>query len=282
MARSPTKSNNNTASATGPPTKAAAGNPTQTKFGNAFHQVHNKAFPSSPNQTKVRTIDIDYEILNPLGTCLITFSQHGRNAHPYVYPVLMTLTRDTQLAYKTLRIFMQAVLFSKDTEDRKLKQTNDPTKNVYGLVINFDQQQDHINQTNIKANLLKIVKTLLVYANNIARKPYNNEPTETFTYKNEFQKGNDFTRKNPAPRFLGQLISPQDSVSYMERIFDNMTFEEIVKDHDIIAGLYGNIKEGHALIAIDRPRSIHQEDGDNDHTSNDDNEEDFPAFVAEP
>jgi hypothetical protein len=100
MARSPTKSND-TAAASSPAkaasAKAVTSNPTQEKFGNAFNQVRNETFASSPTQGKVEAIAADHEILAPLvGTCLITFLQHGKAKHPHVCLLLMSFTDNTQ------------------------------------------------------------------------------------------------------------------------------------------------------------------------------------------
>jgi hypothetical protein len=65
--------------------------------------------------------------------------------------------------------------------------------------------------------------------------------------------GTGYTRPLPRHRHLGQVISPQDSVFYMERIFEGMTFDEIVSNPDIMATMYGSIKEGNTLVSIARP-----------------------------
>jgi hypothetical protein len=272
---SPNKIDN--AAASGSPTKAAAGNPTQGKFGKAFSQVRNKTVVSSPTKGKVTNIDVDYEILTPLGACLITFTQHGKSKHAYVYPLLMHLTLNTERVYQTLRVFMQATLFSKDTPDRTLKKSPTSTINVVGLVITFDQQQDHVSETNVGANLLKVVQALVKYANNIAHRPFNGEASETFNYKMEFRVGTDYTRTLPHRRHLGQVISPEDSVIYMERIFEGMSFRDIITDPEIMAAMYGNMEEANALVTIARPGSIPDEDG-NEHN----HDENLPTFIAEP
>jgi hypothetical protein len=248
MTRSTNKINN--AAAADSPTKAAAGKPTHDKFKKAFNQVHNKTFPSSPSKGRVKSIEVDYEVLTPLGTGLITFSQHGQNKHPYVYPLLVSLTDNAKRIYKTLRVFMQAVLFCPETTDRKLKRSSNNTIGVVGLVINFDHQQDHVDEANIGANLLKVVHAFVMYANNLARRPFNREASETFQFANKFREGTNYTRTNPRRRHLGQVISPEDSVAYMERIFEDMTFDQLVCDRDIIEGMYGSVDEGNALVAI--------------------------------
>jgi hypothetical protein len=157
------------------------------------------------------------------------------------------------------------------------------TIDVVGLVVNFDQQHDHINEANIKPNLLKVLQALVRHANNLARRPSNGEASETFTYSNEFQQGTDYTRALPRRRHLGQVISPEDSVTYMERIFDGaMTFDEMVSDHDIMAGMYGTVEAGNALIAIARPTFVRREDVNHDDSSNDGPDDELPTFVAEP
>jgi hypothetical protein len=280
MARSPNKTNN--AATTHSPIKATAGNPTQDKFSKAFNQVHNKTFASSPTKEKVTNIDVDYEVLTPLGACLITFSQHGKSKHPYVYPLLMTLTENAQRIYQSLRVYMQAVLYCGEVADRKLKKSPGSTIDVIGLIINFDQQQDNFNETNIGANLLKVVQALVKYANNLARRPFNGEASETFTYRNEFRVGTNYTRTLQSRRHLGQVISPEDSVIYMERIFEGTTFHEIVNDHDIMTCMYGSMEEGNALITIARPGFIPHQDGKEDHPADDNHDKDLPTFVAEP
>jgi hypothetical protein len=283
MGRSPNQTKNaKTATATSP-AKAAAGKPTQDKFGKAFSQgVRNKTSASSPTNRKVTNIEVDYEILIPFGTCLVTFSQHGKSKHAYVYPLLASLTDDAERVYQTFRVFMQAVLFCNDAPDRKLKKNPSTTINVIGLVVTFDQQQDNITESNIGANLLKVVRALVNFANSLARRPFNGEASETFTYANEFRVGTDYTRSLPRRRHLGQVISPQDSVFYMERIFEGMTFEEIVNDPDIITAMYGSIKDGNALVSIARPGFLPQENGNEDHPTDDNHDTDLAAFVAEP
>jgi hypothetical protein len=282
MARSPNQINNTKAATATSPAKAAAGKPTQDKFGKAFSQgIRNKTSASSPTNRKVTNIEVDYEMLIPFGTCLVTFSQHGKSKHAYVYPLLTSLANDAERVYQTLRVFMQAVLFSKDAPDGKLKKNPSTTIDVVGLVITFDQEQDHITETNIGANLLKIVRTLVTFANSLARRPFNGEASETFTYTNEFHVGTDYTRPLlPRRRHLGQVISPQDSVFYMEQIFESMTFDEIVNDPDIMATMYGSIKEGHTLVTIARPGFL--PNGNEDHPADDNHDTDLAAFVAEP
>jgi hypothetical protein len=272
---------NPTAAATSP-VKAAAGNPTEAnKFQNAFNHIGNKTLASSPPQGKVRSVEVDYEILNPLGTCLITFSQHGKIRHAYVYPLLMTLNEDPQQAYKVFRIFMPAILCSAETPDRKMLRTPTSTLNVTGLVIIFDQQQDHVAEANIRANILKIVQTLVNYANNLARRPFNHDTSQTFTYPNEFREGTDFTRAGPHRRHVGQAIAPQDSVTHMERIFETMDFDEIATDPEIMEGVYGSVAEGNAIVTIARPGFVPQELG-NKHDPDEHNPApDLPSFVAE-
>jgi hypothetical protein len=194
----------------------------------------------------------------------------------------MNLTEDTQRVYQTLRIFMQAILFCAETPDRKMKKSMDSTLNVTGLVITFDQQLDHIDETNIGANLLKIVQALVKHANNLARRPFNGEASQTFTYKNEFRQGTDFTRTKPHRRYLGQAIAPEDSITYMQRIFKTVTFDEIVSNSDIIEGMYGSMEEGNALVTIARPGFVPQETGNEDRPGEENHHEDLPTFVAEP
>ena len=195
----------------------------------------------------------------------------------------MSLAEDPELVYKTLRVYMQAALFSGETIDRKLKISPDSTMDVLGLVITFDQQEDHITETNVSANLLKVVETVAKYANTLARRPFNGEAKQTFTYKNEFIVGTDYTRTKPRRRHLGQVISPEDSVVYMERIFESMTFHQIVNDPDIIECMYGSVKEGNALVTIVRPEFTPSQDGDDDDPQHDKKEDkQLPTFVAEP
>jgi hypothetical protein len=225
MRRSPNQINKSK-TATGPsPAKPGAGKLTQDKFGKAFSQeIRHKTSASSPTNRKVTNIEVDYEILIPFGTCLFTFSQQGRNKHAYVYPLLTSMTNDPDRVYQVFWVFMQAVLFCKDAPDYyKLKKNPSTTLNVIGLVVTFDQEQDHITETNIEANLLKVVSALVGYANNLAKRPFNGEASQTFTYTNEFRARTSYTRPLPQRRHLGQVISPQDSVFYMERIFESMT-----------------------------------------------------------
>jgi hypothetical protein len=273
MARSP-NSKANKAAAASSPTKATTG------FGKAFSQIHNKTFASSPVKGgRVNTVDVDYEVLSPLGACLVTFSQHGKHNHAYVYPLLTALGQDPLKAYETLRIFVQATLFNNDTPDRKLKKNE--THDVVGLVITFDQQEDNFSEANIDANLLKVVKTLVQYANNLARRPYNGEASDTFQFKNDFCVGTDYTRKpQERRRYLGLVISPTDSVSYMERIFDGRTFSDIVHDAEIMKCMYGTMEEGNALVAIARPGFVPREDGNEDRPNNDEPDGDLPKFLA--
>lgn len=281
MGRPSTNKTNNAAD-TNSVTKAAASSTKNNKFGNAFNQVRLKTFASSPIKEKIAKIDVDYEILIPFGACFITFSQHGQSKQAYIYPLLMMLTNDKDRVYETLRVYMQAVLFCKDTDDRKLKKVGSSTIDVVGLVITFDQQQDHITETNIGANLLKIVQSVVTYANNLARRPYNGEAAETFTYKNEFRVGNNYTRPLPNQRHLGHVISPEDSVTYMEKILHPMTFNAIVNDEEIMTSMYGTIEEGKALVTIARPGFIPREDGNGDQPDHGNDDKDIPLFVAEP
>jgi hypothetical protein len=286
MARSPNQTNNSKktgATATSPAKAAPAKAPTQDKFGKAFSQgIRNKTSASSPAKTKVTNIEVDYEILVLFGTCLLTFSQHGKSKHAYIYPLLISLGEDAGRVYDTFQVFMQAVLFCNDTPDRKLKKNPSPsTIDVVGLVVMFDQEQDHITEANIGANLLKVVRALVTFANNLARRPSNGEASQTFTYANEFHVGTDYTRPLPRRRHLGQVISPQDSVFYMERIFEGMTFDEIANDPDIMATMYGSVQEGNALVTIARPGFLPQENGNEDHPADDDHHTNPVPFVAE-
>jgi hypothetical protein len=276
MARSPTK-NNSPAAAASVPTKAAAGNPTQDKFRKAFNQVHNKTFASSPR--KPATVDVDCETLDPLGTGLVTFSKHARDKHACVCPLLTKLSENMQQVCDTLRIFMQAALFCNETPDGKLKKS--PNIDVIGLIITFDHQQDHIKEANTHANLLKVVEALVVCANKLARRPFNGEASETFNCPNEFRVGTDCTRTPPRRRHLGQVVSPADSATCMERIFEGMSFHEIVNDHDIMTAMCGSVEEANKLASTARseftPR-VGNEDDPNDN----DGDEDLPTFVAKP
>ena len=195
---------------------------------------------------------------------------------------MTSLTNDAEQVYQTFRVFMQAALFCQEAPDRKLKKNPSTTIDVIGLVVTFDQQQDHITETNIGANLLKVAQALVNFANNLARRPYNGEASETFTYPNEFRVGTDYTRPLPRRRHLGQVISPQDSLFYMEQIFQGMTFDEIVNDPDIMTTMYGSIKEGNALVSIARPGFLPHENGDEDHPADDNHDSNLVAFVAEP
>ena len=284
MARSPTTSKStNSTTAAGSPAKAAASNPAQDKFGKAFKEVGKKTFEQSPGSKKKPTIiDVDYEASTPLGTGLITFSQRGKNKQAYVYPLLVKLGGDPDDAYRTLRIYMQASLFSHGTPDRKLKISAESTINVYGLVVTFDQQNDHINEANVGKNLRKMVELLVKSANTIAHRQFNGQAKETFNYKNEFHVGNNFTRTGVNRRHLGTLISPEDSVTCIERIFPDLSLQEIVDDRDIMEGMHGNVDEGNAMVAIERP-DVRPHNGQNEEEPRDDNhEEQLPSFVADP
>ena len=285
MARSSDKTKH--AGAASSPAKATAGNPANDKFSKAFHQVRNKTFPSSPTKEKINKIAVDYEVLTPLGACLVTFSQHGKSKHAYVYPLLCALAKNAERVYEAFRIFLQAVIFCEETPDHKLKKDANSTINIVGLVLTFDQQEDKINESNIGPNLLKVVKGLVIYANNLALRPFNGETTETFNYRNAFHLGTCYTRSTLAlRRHLGQAISPEDSVVYMEKIFPLLTFHEIVQDHDIMTAMYGTMEKGNALVAIARPGFIPNEDTNEDHPNNadhdHDHDHDLPVFVAEP
>jgi hypothetical protein len=192
------------------------------------------------------------------------------------------LADNDEHVYRTLRVYMQAALFSADTPDRKLKISPSTTIDVVGLVVTFDQQEDHITEANIRPNLLKVVEQLVKYANNLARKPWNGEASQTFTFRNEFRVGTDYTRPLPQRRHLGQAISPEDSVIYMERIFQDMTFHEIVNDPEIMAKMYGSREKGNALVTIARPGFLPDQDGNEEHPDHDNHDEHLPAFVAEP
>jgi hypothetical protein len=134
------------------------------------------------------------------------------------------MTDDPERVYQVFRVFMQAILFCKDAPDHKLKKNTFTTLNVIRLVVTFDQDQDHITKTNIGANLLKVVIVLVGFANNLAHRPFNGEASQTFTYTNEFHVGTAYTRPLPRRRHLGKVILPQDSLFYMERLFEGMTF----------------------------------------------------------
>jgi hypothetical protein len=272
---SPSKATN-TKAVSSPPVKASAGSkPSQDKFGKAFLHLIRKTKEESPTKPRVTNVDVDYEVLFPLGTCLITFSQHGRsNNHPYVYPLLINLADDAQRAYQTLRIFMEATLFCQETQDRKLMRGPNSTIEVKGLIVTFDHEEDRITESNIGANLLKVVNALVLLANTLARRPWNNNAKETYQYRNDFRVGTDYTRTQPQRRHLGETICPDDSVWYMERLFKPMPFEEIVNDQDIMAGMYQTIKEGNALVAIARPEFMPHGNG---------NQTDgLPTFLAAP
>ena len=176
---------------------------------------------------------------------------------------------------------MQVVLFCGEAANRKLKKSPGSTIDVVGLVVNFHQQQDNCNETNIGANLHKVVQASVKYANNIARCPFNRESSETFTYRNEFHVGTDYTHTLPRRPHLGQVISPKDSVIYMEQIFEGTSFHEIVNDHDIMACMYGSMEEGNALVTIARPGFIPHQDGNKDHPSDNNHDEDIPTFVPQ-
>jgi hypothetical protein len=277
MTRTSTKSNQAATAAS--PAKAAASSPTQSKFGKAF----SKTYTSSPTKGKTTTVDVDYEILTPLGTCLVTFSQHNKSKSAYVHPLLKNLEENAEQIYETCRIFSQAALFDPDTPDRKQKKTPGGTLNVNGLVITFNFSKDHITETNVLINVRKAVQALVTYANIIAHRPWNDNAAETFTYKSEFCQGTDYTRTGASRRHLGQVISPEDSVYYMERMFDgDMTFEEITQDPDIMAGMYGTLERGNALVTIGKPGFTPHEKEDPEHPKKDNQEGDLPVFVAEP
>ena len=116
---------------------------------------------------------------------------------------MTSLSNNAEQVYQTFRVFMQAGLFCKEAPDRKLEKNPSTTIDVIGLVVTFDQQQDHITETNIGTNLLKVVQALVNFANNLARRPYNGEASETFTYPNEFRVGTDYTHPLATPPSLG-------------------------------------------------------------------------------
>jgi hypothetical protein len=61
-----------------------------------------------------------------------------------------------------------------------------------------------------------------------------------------------------------------------------MTFDEIVSDPDIMATMYGSIKEGNTLVSIARPGFLPHENENEDHPANDNHNTNLAAFVAEP
>jgi hypothetical protein len=274
----------NTKAASPPAKVASAGSnkPTQQdKFSKAFHLI-GKTKEKSPTKQRVANIDVDYEVLSPLGNCLITFSQPGRtNNYAYVYPLLMNLDEDAERAYETLRVFMEATLFCQETRDRKLMKTPDSTLQVKGLVITFDNDADRVTEINIGANLLKVVEAMVQYANTLARRPWNLNAKETFQYRNDFRVGTDYTRTEPQRRHLGEAICPDDSVWYMERLFKPMPLEDIVNDQDIMAGMYRTVEKGNEMVTIARPELAPEENG-NDNGNNNNHNNDLPTFVAAP
>jgi hypothetical protein len=68
----------------------------------------------------------------------------------------------------------------------------------------------------------------------------------------------------------------------MNWIFEGMTFDEIVNDPDIMATMYGSIKEGNALVSIARPGFLPHENGNEDHPADNHHDTNLVAFVAEP
>jgi hypothetical protein len=61
-----------------------------------------------------------------------------------------------------------------------------------------------------------------------------------------------------------------------------MTFEEITQDPDIMAGMYGTLERGNALVTIGKPGFTPHEKEDPKHPKKDNQEGDLPVFVAEP
>jgi hypothetical protein len=293
MARPPkTDKNTKAASATtgtpeSSPAKAAI--PTYNKFNTAFNNMPKKTLASTPVKggagSRITHVDINYEATTPLGTGILTFTHHARSTHAYIYPLLSNLFDDPDRSYNTFRIVAQAVLYSPETPDRKLKKPGISDMNIMGLVVTFDTKQDQINETNVVANLLKVVRALVVYANRLANRPNDGDTSHTFTYANDFQEGQNYTRAGKSPqRPLGLVISPEDSVNYMEQIFKPVLLFEIARDKEIMTCMYGSVEHGNAIVAIAKP-SLAQldDDGNQPHTGNDDDNDDgiLPPFVAD-
>jgi hypothetical protein len=69
----------------------------------------------------------------------------------------------------------------------------------------------------------------------------------------------------------------------MERIFEDMTFDQLVCDRDIIEGMYGSVDEGNALVTIARPSFVPLADRNDSHPDKDNHHKDeIPPFVADP
>jgi hypothetical protein len=66
----------------------------------------------------------------------------------------------------------------------------------------------------------------------------------------------------------------------MERIFEGMTFDKIVSHPDIMATMYGSIKEGNTLVSIARPGSLPHENENEDHPVDNNHDKNLAAFVA--
>jgi hypothetical protein len=69
---------------------------------------------------------------------------------------------------------------------------------------------------------------------------------------------------------------------YMERLFEGMTFDEIVNGPDIMATMYGTLKEGNTLVSVARPGFLPHENENEDHPADNNRDTDLIAFVAKP
>ena len=127
-----------------------------------------------------------------------------------------------------------------------------------------------------------MVQALVKYAINLARCPFNGEASETFTYRNEFRVGTNYTCTLQSRHHLGQAISPEDSVIYMEQIFEGTTFHEIINNRDIVTCMHGSMEEGNAVVTIARPGFIPNQDANKDHPVDDNHDKDLLTFVAKP
>jgi hypothetical protein len=262
------------------PTKAAVSKPVVNKFGKAFNTVGEVAFAASPKKVKVTMVEVNYEVLTPLRSCLVTFSNLGNGRSSYTFPLVANLDANHDDVYKKLRFYMTAVLYGAGTSNGKLKKPDNPGIDDIGIILNFNGKED-IQEGNILKNVVTLVNRLVGYANKIADKDWNDDNTQTFQFKNHFVRGTDFTRTNPR-RNLGQVICPEDSLSYMKAIFENLTFEQIVYDEDIMTDMYGSVEMGNKMVKIARRDFVPHAERNGDAPVHNNREEEESAFVAEP
>jgi len=271
---------NGKASGSPSPTKATVSNPVVNKFGKAFNTVGEVAFAASPKKVKGTTVEVNYEVLTPLRSSLVTFSNLGNGKSSYTLPLIANLDANHDDVYEKLRFYMTAVLYGAGTSDGKLKKKDSPGIDDIGIVLNFNGRED-IHEGNILKNVVILVNRLVSYANKIADKDYNDDNKETFQFKNHFEKGTDFTRTNPR-RNLGQVICPEDSLSYMKAIFVDLTFERIVNVEDIMTDMYGSVEMGNKMVKIARHDFVPHAERNGDARVHNNQEDEETAFVAEP